>query len=198
MNLGLALMQQGRFSEAEKELLEALQLRRSPSMLLNIGALYYVQERFQEAVQYFEASIAEGPATAIRYMDLGDGYRQLGRKQQALEAYRSGRKIVEEDVTRNPRKADARVHLGLISAELGDHSRAEFELAQALALEPENAMVMREAARAYEAMGQREKALDALSRAPSYTIQELARHPDVKALREDPRFQAMLQKTLIH
>ncbi len=193
MDLGLALMQQGHFEDAEGELLIALKLKRDPLLLMNLGALYYARGSFQEAVRYFEASLNEGPKTAFGYRELADGYRRLGRKRDAEDAYRAARGLAEEDVTRNPRKADSHVLLGLISAGLGDAARAGFELSQALSLEPENAMVMREAALAYEALGQRDKALEALSRAPVYTIDELARHPDAVRLSADPRFQALIR-----
>jgi Flp pilus assembly protein TadD len=190
MNLGLALAQVGRFDEAEGRLLEAVRLRPNPRLLMNLGALYYLQERFEQAVEFFERSIAMGATDPMQYRDLGDGYRQLRRKKQAMEAYRRGRDIAEEEVSRNPREAFARVQLGLICAELGDSRRAEFELSQALSLGPGNAAVVREAAIAYEALGRRDKAAEILRGAPARTLQELSRHPDMKGM------QAVIQEMI--
>ena len=95
--------------------------------------------------------------------------------------------------TRNPRKADSRVLLALVSAFLGDSHRARFEASQALSLEPENAIVMREAAIMYEVLGQREETLLVLQRAPRRLLEELSRQPDVKELRQDPRFQELIR-----
>ncbi len=85
--------------------------------------------------------------------------------------------------------------VGMISAELGETRRAELELAQALALEPDNVMVMREAAVAYEALGRHEQALAILRGAPAYLLADLSRYPDLKQLKNDPRFRSMMAET---
>jgi len=192
MNLGLALVQEGRFSEAEQQLLAALNLRRSPNLLLNIGALYYEEERFEEAAQYFQLSLAAGVTVPMQYRNLGDANRHLGRLKDTRDAYSQGRKLVEQEITRNPRRAESHVLLGYFSAFLGDRQRADFEISQALAIEPESATVMRDAAIAYESMGQREEALGVLRKAPRRLLEELNRQPDVKELRQDSAFRSLL------
>ncbi len=196
MNLGLALMIEGRFREAEEPLLLALRLHRSPLLLMNIGGLYYAQERFTEAAPFFEESVASGPPSAIRYRDLGDVYRHLGRNQEAKKAYHSSRVAAQDELARNPRDADARILLALVSAFLGDSRQAQAEASQALAMDPENAIVLREAAIMYEILHQREDTLRLLRNASRRLLEELSRQPDVKALQEDPRFQELLQTHL--
>ena len=191
-NLGLALLPQGRFAEAESELLTALRIRESPGLLLNIGALYYAQESFTKAAGFFERSLAAGPPTVIRYSNLGDAYRQLGRTGESAVAYRHAMDLAEQEVARNPRQASSRVFLGLVAAHLGDRRRADAELSQSLAMEPDNATVIREAALGYEAMHEREKALSVLARGSYGLLAELSRQPDVKDLQQDPRFREML------
>jgi superkiller protein 3 len=192
--LGLALMEQGRFQEAETSLLRALRLSRTPQILLNVGGFYYEEEKFEEALSYFQASLATGPPSVIRYKDLGDAYRQLGRRERSLEAYRNASRLAEEQLASNPRQALTRAFLAQVSAQLGNRGRAEFEIRQALAMQPENAMVMREAALTYEILHQREKELEVLRGAPLQTLEELRRAPDVKGLRQDPRFDNLVQK----
>jgi len=192
MNLGLALMQQGRFPEAESQLLEALRARESRNLLVNLGALYYEEERFEEAAKYFEKSLTAGTPNALLFRDLGDAYRHLGKAHDADAAYRRGRALAEEEITRNPRRANSHALAGLLAAFLRDPRRAEFELSQALAVEPENRAVIRDAAIAYETMRQRDKALGVLRNAPKRLLEELSRQPDVKDLQKDPRFQDIL------
>src|SRR5579884_1020526 len=193
MNLGLALMEQGRFEEAERALLAAVRLNRSADSLLNLGALYYEEERYTEAAGLFEQSLAAGSPSLMIYRNLGDVYRHLGRRTAADAAYRSGREIAELEVAANPRRASSRVLLALMDAFLGERRIAEFELAQAIELAPEDAMVMREAVIAFEAIGARERSLKVLRRAPRYVLQELNLQPDVRGLRQDVRFQEMLR-----
>jgi serine/threonine-protein kinase len=194
MNLGLALMERGRFADAEKELLLALRLGESRNLLMNLGAFYYAQERFQEAATYFERVLAMGTASAVLYRDLGDAYRHLGKTRKASATYRRGIDVAREDITRNPRRADSRAILALMFAFLGDRPNAQYEIEQALAMEPESRSVIRDAVTAYEALGQREKALAVLHRASRQLLEELSRQPDVRDLQRDPRFQALLVK----
>jgi eukaryotic-like serine/threonine-protein kinase len=193
MDLGLALMEQGRFPEAEASLLRALRLRRSSDVLMNIGGLYYAEERYAEAVRFFEESVALGAPYATRYADLGDGYRHLGRVREARKAYGLARDMARDEVARNPRAAESRGLLALLYAFLGDSSAAQFEASQALSLEPENAVVMRDAVLAYEVLHQREEALRVLQRAPRSLLGELSRLAEVKGLQQDSRFQSLIQ-----
>ena len=193
MDLGLALMEQGRFQEAEASLLRALRLHRSSKLLMNIGGLYYAVERYTDAARYFEESVASGTPSAIRYTDLGDAYRHLSRSREATKAYRLARDMARDEVARNPQQADSRILLALVSALLGDSPSAQFEASQALSLEPENAIVMRNAVLMYEVLHQREESLRVLRRAPRWLLGELSRQPDVKDLQQDTRFRELIQ-----
>jgi tetratricopeptide (TPR) repeat protein len=196
-NLGLALMRQSRFTEATESLLSALRIKESAGLLLNIGAVYYAQERFDEARGYFERCLAIGPPTVIRYVNLGDAYRHLGRAPDAAVAYQRAMDLAEADVARDPRRALSRVFLGMVAAQLRDRRRAEAELLQSLALEPENATVIRQAAIGYEALGERDKTLALLSRAPTRLLAELSHQPDMKDLQQDQRFLQLLEQKKI-
>ena len=197
MDVGLALIREGRLEEAEKSLQTALQIRSSPRLLMNLGGLKYLQERYDEAARLFEQSLATGSKSVVQYRDLGDAYRQLGRVAESQTAYRAGLDLALETVKRNPRDALSRARLGLFAAFLGDAARAEFEMSQALAMQPENPSILREAATAYETLGQRDKTLAVLSRAPLPTLEELSRFPDVRDLQRDPRFAELLQRQQI-
>lgn len=190
-NLGLALMRQGRFHEAEISLLTALRIQESAILLLNIGACSYAQERYEEALRYFQRCLVPGP-DHILYANLGDAYRHLGREDEAAAAYRKGRDLAEAEVTRNPRDGESRAFLGMLTAQLRDRRRAEAELLQSVRLAPENATVIRQAAIAYEVLGQREKTLVLLATAPDALLEELAHQPDVKDLQNDRRFLELL------
>lgn len=192
MNLGLALMRQGRFQEAEQSLSKAASLRKSRTLLVNLGALYFQQERFADAARMFEESMASGSGSAVQYANLGDAYRRLGRSNDAAKAYRAASNLAEGDVARDPRNGFSRALLGEIAAELGDARRAELEIDQAMALEPGNAEVLREAAIIYEILRARDKTLKVLALAPASMLREIIHHPDLKELQQDSRFRAMI------
>ena len=195
MNLGLALKQQGRYQESEQSLLKALELRPSPRLLFNIGALYYEQERYQDALHFFEESATQGPPSAILYRNLGDAYRHLSRPRDAANAYRMARAKSQEEVITNPHSAQARIRLALVAARLGDAQQAEYELSQTLLTE--SGITVSSAGdrvQVYEALKQRDKSIEILREAPRYLLDELARQPDFKELRQDRRFQQLFQK----
>jgi tetratricopeptide (TPR) repeat protein len=121
----------------------------------------------------------------------------LGRSSEASEAYRNARKLAEEELAHNPRQGYTRALLGWIYARLGDASRAGFEAAQALGLEPDNPNVIQVAVEAYEFLGQRDKALEALINAPLRLLEELRHDPDNKELVRDPRFVKLMNEKSI-
>src|SRR6478672_2691780 len=157
MNLGMALLMQGKFAESEKLLLTSLKMRQTPIILMNLGTLYYQQERYAEAAGWYEQAVAAAAPTARRYRGLGDAYRHLGKSRKAAQAYRAGLVLAEEELSRNPRLAELRGLLGLMCARLGQRRRSEVELMQALALEPDSALVVRDVAIAWEALDLRER-----------------------------------------
>ena len=111
MDLGLALKDQGRLQEAEQSLLTALRLQENSRTLVNLGSLYYQEERFEEAVRLFEKSLGSAP-NAIAYEDVGDAYRHLGRPQDAEKAYHTAQAMAESQVAQNPREPFTRAATG--------------------------------------------------------------------------------------
>ena len=193
-NLGVSLKEQLKFEEAEKALLRSLALEETPAILSNIGALYFSQSRFAEAGQYFERSIQGGAPTAMRYKNLADAYLRLNRGSDATIAYRQALKLAEAEVTQNPRAALSRAVLASILANLGDASSAEFELAQALQMEPQNVRVRRRAVLTYEVLKHRSKTLQVLRDSPKSLVSDLSHDPSLADLQRDPQFQELLKQ----
>ena len=192
MDLGLALKDQGRLQEAEQSLLMALRLQENSRTLVNLGSLYYQEERFDEAVRLFEKSLGSAP-NAISYGDVGDAYRHLGRPQDAAKAYHTAQAMAESQVAQNPREPFTRAVLARLSALLGERRRAEFEIAQALSLNSGLTRVIRTAASTFEILGEREKTLQVLGNAPWRLLDDLNRQPDMKDLQRDPHFQELIK-----
>ena len=193
-NLGAILINLGRYQEAEQALLQSLNLRETFNVLVNLGALYNLEERPADALPRFERALELGPPTLTLYSNLGYTYRHLGRTRDAEEAYRKGRALAEEELTSDPRRPSSRSYLAVISAYLGDRNRAGFEIAQALALGPEDTIVMRHAAFTYEILKEREKTLEVLRNAPASLLSRLNREPELRSLQADSRFVELLAK----
>jgi serine/threonine protein kinase len=197
-NLGVFLMDDGHYQAAEKEMLQALRLRESAMNLNNLGALYNYQGRDREAILLYQRGLAIGPATVADYLNLGDTYRRLDQARESWEAYHKGRELAEGELVDDPRRSFSRADLALFCARLGDGGRAEFEIAQALQMAPEDGKVMRVAALTFEVLKQRSNTLRVLLKAPADVLGELSRQPDLLELQQDPSFIELVAKKSSH
>ncbi len=185
-------------ADAERSLLVALHLERTSQTLISAGVFYYQQERYPESVKLFEEAMTLGPPSAVLYIHLAGGYRNLGRSNDSIQSYRAGRRLAEDDVGRDPRDANSRALLALLAARLGDAHAAEKELAQTLALQPAGAIVLRNTVIAFEVLGKRQRTLEILRNAPAFLLEELSHDPDTRELSRDPRFQGLMAKAPVH
>jgi Flp pilus assembly protein TadD len=191
--LGFVLRQENRLPEAEKAFLTALRLQETAPVLTDLGALYYQEERYDEAGQYFAKCLTVDPPTAMRYANLADAYRHRGLARQAASAYGTAEGLAKSDVERNPSDPSARSLYAYILAQLGNNTLANHEIDQALVMGPGNAEVMRDAAMVFEVLGEREKTMKVLGEAPFRLVDELNHMPEVRNLQQDPKFQELLR-----
>ncbi len=73
----------------------------------SMGTIYYGQGEYAKAAAAYEGALLIRPLGAITHRNLGDAYTHLGRKADALRAYRQAVKLAEQEVSVSP--ADARV-----------------------------------------------------------------------------------------
>ncbi|MBI3080842.1 MAG: tetratricopeptide repeat protein [candidate division NC10 bacterium] len=90
---GIAAARAGRFAEAERAFLAALEAEPdSPKARNNLGILYRRLGRTEEAVVMYEQAIALDPTNPVPYKNLGLIYEEQGRRAEALrhfERYRT-------------------------------------------------------------------------------------------------------------
>jgi tetratricopeptide (TPR) repeat protein len=92
----------------------------------------------------------------------------------------------------NPRLGLTRAYVACFAARLGDLKRAQDEIRQALQLSPGDNKVIRMAVLTYEALGQRDQAIQVLNGATPELFQELGRQPDLADFRRDTRFKQVV------
>jgi len=191
-NLGATLMDLGEYTSAEMSLLQSLKLRETAPALNNMGAVRAYQRRDAEAVDYYQRAIRLNPNDYVFIQNLGDSYRRLGRSRESKHAYKNALKLALVGLAEDPLEAFSRGFVGYCSARLGDTQRAQTEIGQALKLSPGNKSVIRNAVLTYEALAQREQAIEALHGATPELLRELEHHPDLADLSSDPRFQQLV------
>jgi adenylate cyclase len=195
---GCALSLSRQYEQSAREFEEALRL--NPSFF----EAYYYYGRIAFATGDIERS-AElfGKAAQVRQEDFqsamlqGQSLRMLGRTKEAQQATREGIRRAERILVLNP--LDARA-LSLGSGALfhdGQLARAMEWSKRALELYPEDAGVLINGACLHAKMRQKEEALELLERVftRGWGKRDWIEHdPDYDIMRDDPRFQKLLEK----
>jgi tetratricopeptide (TPR) repeat protein len=150
------------------------------------------QGKDREAVPVLVRALDRFPDRYLWWMNLGDAYRRTNLTGESVRAYQRGLELAENKMARNPRDGDVRSRLAYLCARLGDHKRAESEVAQALQLSPESTDTRDTAVWTYEALGRREDALAVLRTSSDNVLAETARRLDLAELHKDSRFQLLL------
>jgi eukaryotic-like serine/threonine-protein kinase len=190
--LGTVLLTLGKFAESERELRLALDLGETQPALNTLGVVLTYLRRDQEATTYYRRALERYPEQYSSWMNLATAYRHLQLARDAERANRRGIELAEAEMRNNPKSGYIRACLAYMSAWVGDRTRADFEIAQALQLSPTDSNVRRMAVKTYEALGRRRDALDVLSGAGSDVLAHVSGWPDLADLRADSRFIQMM------
>ena len=181
----------GRFEEAFTELEIALELDPLSSILYENRALLEVLNRqYDAAIRGCHQLLEFDPSFYRAYTCLGRAYAQLGNYSTALEMLEKGRALAGD--MNNIVSA-----IGQVCAVSGNHARARAVLGQLTARSGEGYVPSTCFALIHLGLGERERALDWLERAcdqRDIPLVSLKTHPLYDELRDEPRFQAVLQR----
>jgi len=132
MQRATAAHQEGRYPEAEKAYLEALQLHgKNADALRLLGALYVQMNRSDRAETYLEKAIKLQPQNPELFNNLGLALRNLGRIPDSIRHY-------EQAVALKPDYVQALNNLGSSYLENGRPEKATDLLERALKCDPRN------------------------------------------------------------
>jgi tetratricopeptide (TPR) repeat protein len=186
----------GRYRESEREAREALKLDPTSSKILQMLAFTLGSEgRYENAIPFLERAINVGSASDLAYLNLGSAYRLANYPEKAQEAYRKAASLAREGLAQNLNNGLVRSHLAYVSARLGDRQDAEYEADQAWQLAPGSVDVAQNLVMAYEALNERQRTLDFVSKAPEEALRRVKYdgQADLADLHNDPRFQQLLE-----
>ncbi|MEP6905017.1 MAG: tetratricopeptide repeat protein, partial [Gemmatimonadales bacterium] len=193
---GLAVSLRKQFDEAEQEFETAMRL--DPKLF---EASYYFarsrlsQGRFAEAAKLFERACALRPEDYQAPGFLAQAYASMGMPTESEAAYRRQARLVEERLDLIPDDARA-CSLGAAAfASFGEGDRSVSLAKRALAIDPDDPMLLYNVACTYAQLDKTDDALDCLESAvdKGYGDKEWTEHDsDFDSIRDTPRFKTIL------
>jgi eukaryotic-like serine/threonine-protein kinase len=194
LNLGATYMDDGStraLSLGEEALKKSIQLDPSYPAYANLGGIYALQRRHAESVAATEKALQLNGKNYMVWNNLSTEYEWLHDEARVEAAEKQFIPLLEQTVQLEPQDAVAQSLLALMQAKKGKSQQAMDRIQNALALEPENSMVLHNAADVYEMEGDRKRAL-------SYLEQALQKGLDLNKAKSDPSSQALFLDPNFH
>jgi tetratricopeptide (TPR) repeat protein len=192
VNLGSALSELGKLSEAITMYERAIEIRPNYMAYVNLGTAYGRAERYSNAVTAFETALEIDDSDWLAWGNLAYAYSwQDGMDRQALENFDRAIELAEAARQQKPRDPFVHSDLALYYAKTDRTELARQRMETALILSPESGEILASAAEVYELAGQRDQAIEMAQKAldKGFPQQRLHRNPELAALRTDPRMQ---------
>jgi serine/threonine-protein kinase len=190
-NLAGVLIREGHYDRARAMLQRSIEIEPSGLAYANLGAVEFFQGRYDRAAAAFRAGIELLPNSNILWFNLAESLRwQPERETDSRAAYRKAIELAEARVDARPDDVSALSRISRSYAKLGDHrmARAALNLTPEAARDSSPALIA--AVIVHELAGERSAALAAVERARKAGLwtQELEDDPELRALRQDPRY----------
>jgi len=197
-SLATALSLSGRHPEAEDAFRTAIRL---DSDLFEAHYFYardsFAQGKLEQAIQEYEEAGRARPEDYQSPLLVGQIYDDLGRHEEAAASRRRGVAIAEEHLDLNPDDVRA-LYMGANGlVGLGELEKGLDWARRALALEPDDPMVIYNVACIFSLAGRAAEALDCIERAVDAGLTQrgwLEHDSNLDLIRKEPRFQALLKR----
>lgn len=193
-NLSAALTSQNRHEESLRVLQQGLEVRPNARLYGNLGNLLFLRGDYVAAAAAFESALSPVHGNSASYLgwaNLADTLLWIpGREQEARLAYARASELLTPRLQRSPNDVTVVSRMALYLARSGEKSQCKQMIQRALALAPLSADVQFRAGLAYELIGQRKLALEALGQALrlGYPNKFIDAAPELVALRRDPGY----------
>lgn len=176
--------------QAEAALEKSIQLAPSYPAYANLGMLYEQQKRYQDAASVTEKALQLNEKNYRVWENLAIAYEGLGQKDKAAGARDHELALVKAEAVVQPKDGELQSYLGLLYAQKGLSQEADRHLETALALGPDNQVILENVGEADEHLGRRRRAIDYMEKAlrRGYPMENLRTNPALASLLADPSF----------
>jgi eukaryotic-like serine/threonine-protein kinase len=180
-------------ADAEQALRKSIELNPTYAAYANLGVLYLQQKRYDESVKMTEKALQQNDKNYLVWDNLRQAYEWLKNKDKAAGARERELAILEPDVTAKPQDAVLQSVLGVLYAEKKLRDKALQRVQTALAMAPDDPVVLSNAGEAHEDLGERSEAIKFVQKAmqKGMTLNDLQGTPAFQELLVDPQFRAL-------
>lgn len=195
-SLGLANHLSGHSDDAAREYRLAIQMGSEEWMAYRLlGAIYVREGNFKGASPHLQRAIAICPTHIASYDHLYTVLDRLERREEADEWADQGIAVARKHLVRVPDDMDARIHMALLYARLGNENSARRVAEEARELAPKDAYTSFHVGCVLALLGDVVEAVACLVQAQDrgyFVKSELGRNTDLDVLRGIPDFQDLL------
>lgn len=194
--LGLAYWNRDSLEEGLEASRKAIEL--DPNNFLGywiLGRIYHTTDRDEDAEEMFRKVVALNPDFYSAYGDLEMVYQRLGDKTKFEETLQQALQIYRRYLSQHPDDARGHMYFAVDLAQAGSHEEAKAEAERALALSPDDPLMLYNATCFYAQMGEKRLALETLRRAMAAgyaNFEWIKRDPDVDPIRKEPEYLELL------
>lgn len=195
---GLAMFISEDYQAAEREFAQAIELN------ANLWEPYYYfalalssQGKYERAIEMYRKAIEVNPADYQAPCFIGQCYGSLGRKHDEMKARLSSLDKIEQHLQMNPHDTRA-LYIGANQfANVGELEKAQELAERALGQDQDEPVVLYNVACFYAMKGDADRSIELLGRAVDHGWGDrawLETDCDLDSLRDDPRFQALMER----
>jgi tetratricopeptide (TPR) repeat protein len=195
--LGLAYWNRDSLEEGLEASRKAIEL--DPNNFLGywiLGRIYHTTDRDRDAVEMFQKVIALNPDFYSAYGDLEMVYQRLGEKQKFEETIQCALQVYRRYLSQHPDDARGHMYFAVDLAQVGKAEEARAEAERALALSPDDPLMLYNATCFYSQMGEKRLALDTLQNAMAAgyaNFEWVKRDPDLDPIRQEPGYLELMK-----
>jgi serine/threonine-protein kinase len=199
LNLGAVYSDTGKASDlpaAETALLRSIELGPTYPAFANLGFVYSLQNRYTDAASMTEKALRLNDQNYLVWRNLAEDYLWAKEPEKADGAYRRELELLQKAADLRPNDAELLAELGTLYAQQGSRSKAQTEIAKAIALSPDNSTVLINAAEVEERLGNRSEGLVYAQRGlnKGFSLDDLKKRYALQSLLSDPRFKPPASK----